>query len=91
MTSNPSQKTIRVLIVDDHPSIRRGLKPGGRFVVVDYFKRSGAMIGGANALEHIRLDKDDVVKEVEAAGFQLVESIEHVPGKQYIAIFTARR
>lgn len=72
-------------------SIRRGLKPGGRFVVVDYFKRSGAMSGGANALEHIRLDKDDVVKEVEAAGFQLVESIEHVPGKQYIAIFTARR
>lgn len=26
MTSNPSQKTIHVLIVDDHPSIRRGLK-----------------------------------------------------------------
>lgn len=26
MTPNPSQKTIRVLIVDDHPSIRRGLK-----------------------------------------------------------------
>lgn len=72
-------------------SIKRGLKAGGRFVVVDYYKRQGAMGTGPNALEHIRLDRDDVLKEVESAGFQLVESIEHVPGKQYIAIFTARR
>lgn len=72
-------------------SIKRGLKPGGRFVVVDYYKRPGAMAAGANAMEHIRIDKDDVVKEAEAAGFQLVESIEHVPGKQYMVIFTSRR
>jgi ubiquinone/menaquinone biosynthesis C-methylase UbiE len=71
-------------------SIKRGLKPGGRFVIVDYFKRDGAMGPGPNAIEHIRLDKDDVVKEVESYGFQLLESIEHVPGKQYIAVFTAR-
>ncbi len=71
-------------------SIKRGLKPGGRFVIVDYYKRDGAMGPGPNAIEHIRLDKDDMVKEVESYGFQLLESIEHVPGKQYIAIFTAR-
>ncbi len=72
-------------------SIRRGLKPGGRFVIVDYYKRPGAMPAGANAMEHIRIDKDDVVKEVESSGFQLVESIEHTPGKQYLVIFTVRR
>ena len=72
-------------------SIKRGLKAGGRFAVVDYYKRPGAMGEGPNAVEHIRLDRDDVVKEVEASGFQLVQTIEHVPGKQYIAIFTARR
>ena len=72
-------------------SVERGLKPGGRFVIVDYYKRPGAMGTGPNALEHIRLDRDDVVKEVESFGFKLVETVEHVPGKQYIAIFTARR
>lgn len=73
-------------------SVRRGLKPGGRLVIVDYFKRPGAMGPGPgpDAMEHIRLDRDDMVREVEAFGFQLVETIEHVPGKQYIAIFTVR-
>ena len=71
-------------------SIKRGLKTGGRLVIVDYYKQPGAMGSGTNALEHIRIDKADVVKEVEANGFQLVESIEHVPGKQYIAIFVLR-
>ena len=72
-------------------SIKRGLKPGGRFVIVDYYKRPDAMGPGPNAMEHIRIDKDDVIKEVEANGFRLVETIEHVPGKQYIAIFSAQR
>ena len=72
-------------------SIKRGLKPSGRFIVVDYYKRPGAMGSGANALEHIRIDRDDVVKEVEASGFRLFETIEHVPGKQYLLIFTSRR
>jgi ubiquinone/menaquinone biosynthesis C-methylase UbiE len=71
-------------------SIKRALRPGGRFVIVDYFKRPDAMPGG-NAVEHIRLDQDDVVKEVGAHGFRLVETREHVPGKQYIAIFTPVR
>jgi predicted methyltransferase len=42
---------------------------------------------GNMALEHMRLDFDDVVKEVEANGFKLVESHEHIAGKQYFATF----
>lgn len=70
-------------------SIRKGLKPRGRFVVVDYYKREGAMPGG-NAIEHIRLDQADVIKEIESNGFRLLETIEHDPGKQYILVFTPK-
>jgi ubiquinone/menaquinone biosynthesis C-methylase UbiE len=70
--------------------VRRALRPGGRFAVVDYYKRFDAMGNGAFALEHIRLDADDVIKEIEAQGFKLADRREHVPGKQYIAVFTAR-
>ena len=67
--------------------LRRALKPGGRFVVIDYYRRPDAMGTGNMALEHMRLDFDDVVKEIEANGFKLVESHEHIPGKQYAATF----
>jgi predicted methyltransferase len=67
--------------------LRRALKPGGRFVVIDYYRRPGAMGTGNMALEHMRLDFDDVVKEIEANGFKLVESHEHIQGKQYCATF----
>jgi ubiquinone/menaquinone biosynthesis C-methylase UbiE len=70
--------------------IRKALRPGGRFAVVDYYKRFDAMGNGDFALEHIRLDAEDVVKEVEAQGFKLADRREHVPGKQYIATFTVR-
>lgn len=68
--------------------LRRALKPGGRFVVIDYYKRPNAMGPGNMALEHMRLDFDDVVKEIEANGFKLVESHEHIPGQQYAATFS---
>jgi ubiquinone/menaquinone biosynthesis C-methylase UbiE len=72
-------------------SIRKALRPGGRLAVVDYFKRPGAMDPPAKAVEHIRLDLDDMIREVSAHGFRLVRTVEHVPGRQYIAIFTPAR
>ncbi len=67
--------------------LRRALKPRGRFVVIDYYRRPNAMGTGNMALEHMRLDFEDVVKEIEVNGFKLVESHEHIPGKQYAATF----
>lgn len=69
--------------------IRRALKPGGRLVVVDYYRRPDAMPGG-NAMRHIRLDRDGVINEIEAAGFKLLSTREQVPGRQYMATFERR-
>jgi ubiquinone/menaquinone biosynthesis C-methylase UbiE len=66
--------------------IHKGLKPGGRLVIVEYYKNKEAMPGG-NALQHIRLDKPDLIKEVESNHFKLLSSRDHIPGSQYMAVF----
>jgi ubiquinone/menaquinone biosynthesis C-methylase UbiE len=69
-------------------SLRRSLRDGGRLAIVEYYKRRGAMEGDPDrALQHIRLDADGVVREVESNGFRLVSRKDHIPGSQYIAIF----
>ena len=68
-------------------SIAKGLKPGGRLAIVDFYRSAEAMPNG-NAMQHIRLDFPDVVKEVEANGFQFVEKKEQIPKSQYMALFT---
>ena len=73
--------------------IAKSLRPNGRLAIVDYYKRRGAM-GPSRPdwpLEHIRLDADDVVKEVEANGFRLISRRDHTPGSQYIALFSKAR
>ncbi len=62
-------------------SISRALRSEGRLVVVDFYK------SGFRDPNHIRLDLDDVVKEVESNGFRLVTKSDHQPGVQYIAVF----
>jgi predicted methyltransferase len=66
--------------------IGKGLKPGGRLVIVEYYKSATAMPNG-RALQHIRLDAPDVIKEIEANGFRLISRREHVKGSQYMLTF----
>ena len=66
-------------------AIHRSLKPGGKLVVVEYYKRQEAMPGG-RALTHIRLDMPDMIKEIEANHFHLLAEKEHVPDSQYMLI-----
>ena len=65
---------------------RQSLRAGGRLVIVDFYKRPGAMPNG-NAMAHIRADEAEVIKEVEAQGFRLVSKREHIPGSQYMLVF----
>lgn len=66
-------------------AIHHSLKPDGRLVVVEYYKRQEAMPGG-RALNHIRLDMPDVIKEIEANHFHLLSEKEHIPNSQYMLV-----
>ncbi len=66
-------------------AMHKSLKPGGKLVVVEYYKRQEAMPGG-RALTHIRLDMPDMIKEIEANRFHLIAEKEHVPDSQYLLI-----
>jgi ubiquinone/menaquinone biosynthesis C-methylase UbiE len=66
-------------------ALRKALKPDGKLVVVDYYKREGAMPNG-RALTHIRLDMPDVIKEIEANRFHLIMEKEHLKNVQYMLL-----
>ena len=52
-------------------SIRRALKRGGTLVVIDFRREPGK--SAQWILEHTRLGKDEAAREIEAAGFELIE------------------
>ena len=91
----PEGQVDEVLVLDvyhhfDYPAemlagVHKALKPGGKLVIVDYYKRPAAMPDG-RAMTHIRADVDDILKEVQANHFRLVSQKEHVPGSQYMLI-----
>jgi ubiquinone/menaquinone biosynthesis C-methylase UbiE len=76
----------------DHPrpmldQIWAALKPGGRLLVVDYY-RSRKHPGAADAdlKRHIRADRDDVIREVTERRFRLVRHFDHLP-HEYVLTF----
>lgn len=92
----PADTFNAVLVLDtyhhfDYPdtmlgAIRDSLLSDGRLFIVDYYKSEASMPGG-RALTHIRIDRDDVAREVEATGFRLVSKSDHIPGSQYMLVF----
>jgi hypothetical protein len=66
-------------------ALYKALRPDGRLVVVEYYKRETAMPNG-RALTHIRLDMPDLIKELEANRFHLLMEKEHIKNVQYILI-----
>jgi predicted methyltransferase len=55
-------------------SIRDALRPGGRLVVVDFERIPG--VSRDWILGHVRAGKDDVIAEIEQAGFRLEREVE---------------
>jgi ubiquinone/menaquinone biosynthesis C-methylase UbiE len=64
-------------------AIHKALKPDGKLIIVEYYKRPDAMPNGM-AMTHIRLDMPDVIKEVEANHFHLVMEKETIRNSQYL-------
>ena len=65
-------------------SIRRALKPGGRMVVIDYERIPG--VTPPARIEHVRVDRQTAIREIEAAGFTLVEQ-KKLLRDNYFAVF----
>ena len=62
--------------------IRKSLKPNGRLVIVDFYKREGIPVGPPMSM---RLSEETVQKELEAAGLHVTEKLTTLP-YQYILI-----
>lgn len=60
-------------------NIAHALKPAGRLVIIDYYKK--------NMPNHIRLERDGVIKEIESNGFKLVSKIDSIGANQYMLTF----
>jgi hypothetical protein len=52
---------------------------------VEYYKTPAAMPNG-DAVNHIRLNKSDVIREIEANHFRLVSEREQIQDSQYMLI-----
>ncbi|MGD8842497.1 MAG: methyltransferase domain-containing protein [Gammaproteobacteria bacterium] len=52
-------------------SIQRALKPDGRLIVIDFRKVPG--VSTPWLMQHVRAGEQEVVREIEAAGFRLIE------------------
>jgi SAM-dependent methyltransferase len=98
----PADSLEAVLVLDvyhhfDYPEamlehIRDSLLSDGKLVIVEYFKRPGAMNNPDPdlPLRHIRLDQDDLIKEVESNGFRLESKRDLVPKSQYLVVFARK-
>ncbi|MGE0684338.1 MAG: class I SAM-dependent methyltransferase [Candidatus Binatia bacterium] len=62
--------------------VRKGLKPNGRVVIVDFYKNKDIPVGPPVSM---RLSKETVQKELQAAGLHVAETITTLP-YQYILI-----
>jgi predicted methyltransferase len=67
-------------------SIKRALKAGGRFIVVDFERIPG--VSPENTLKHVRAGKETVIEEVVVAGFRLRDEVKTLGLKtNYYLIF----
>lgn len=68
-------------------ALRRAMKPGGQLIIVDcYRSRKHPGATDADLKIHVRADRDEVIGEVKASGFQLERTFDHLP-HLYVAIF----
>lgn len=63
-------------------SIRQALRPGGEMVVVDF--RRVPSESGSWVMGHVRAGEDGVRREIEAAGFALVEDRDFMQTQYYL-------
>lgn len=63
-------------------NIGHALRPGAHLVIVDFYKKDRP--------DHIRLERDDVAKEIESNGYHLLSTVERTGNNQYMLTFEKR-
>jgi predicted methyltransferase len=73
-------------------AMKRDLAPGGRLVIVDWYRRPNTIFDklGIDPADHMRLDLDGVVEEVTRNGWNHVDTRTFLE-YQFFAVFTPRR
>jgi cyclopropane fatty-acyl-phospholipid synthase-like methyltransferase len=78
-------------------AVRRALKADGRLFIIDSYRNRPNPTAPPDVIRrHIRLDRDDVVKEVESQGFHLTRQWDHLPftwgqtSFMYVLVFEKR-
>lgn len=66
-------------------SIRQAMKPDAMLIVIDFVKQRG--VSSEWVMNHVRADKPTVIKEIEAAGFQLTRE-ENFLRTNYFLVFS---
>ena len=67
--------------------IRKALKPDGRLILVDFYRsRKHPGTTDKKLKEHIRADRDEVIREIQRNGFHLTRQFDHLP-HEYVLIF----
>ena len=72
-------------------SLKKALKPDGRLVLVDFYRRKNDLFSKWNIdyLKHIRLDLDGVIAELGQNGWKHLETRAFMP-YQYFAVFSPK-
>ncbi len=63
-------------------SIHQALRQDGQLVIIDFRKLPG--VSSSWVMSHVRADENDVIREVEAAGFNLLEQPELLRDNYYL-------
>jgi ubiquinone/menaquinone biosynthesis C-methylase UbiE len=69
----------------------RALKPDGRLAIVEYHRNEESMGRNGFALQHIRLGEEEAIKEIEAAGWKLLERKDFIPRVQWLGVFSRQK
>jgi SAM-dependent methyltransferase len=62
--------------------LRKALKPNGRLVIVDFYRKDGMPVGPPM---HMRLNEETVQKELQGGGLKVIQTLTFLP-YQYILI-----
>jgi ubiquinone/menaquinone biosynthesis C-methylase UbiE len=68
--------------------IAKALKPDGRLAVVEIYRHRRDQDGKDNK-DHVRADKDEIIREIESNGWRLVSQQDHVDN-QYLLILVRK-